>query len=228
MKWPLALLLVALPLPAFASPVVREEGVIYLSDFSDKPLRVQLEHPARAFFEPTFSRYAGTLRFPQNVELVAVTDHAYRVRGIAQQGQILGWIPPDDLEPLEPDFLANLRAAEERRRTVEALIAKKEIAIGMTPDEVQRSLGRPQKTSNRITGDGSTQVWEYISYELVPQQTTVWTPSGPAVSTTYIRVPTGTLAAHFHDGVVSEIDQSEGNLFGGKVTVVVPPLFDYW
>jgi hypothetical protein len=50
----------------------------------------------------------------QLVEVQAVSDGAYRVRGLAQQGQVLGWIEPRYLSPLKPEFLANLK---QKRRT---------------------------------------------------------------------------------------------------------------
>jgi len=57
---------------------------------------------------------------------------------------------------------------------VNELIAKNEVVPGMAQEEVRRSLGRPQKTSRSVK-DGLERVsWEYIKYELVPQQ--VWVP----------------------------------------------------
>jgi len=211
-----------------ASPIVREPEAIYLSDFSAQPIQVKLKAATMSYFRPDMQRYAGTLRFPQTVEVQAITDHACRVRGNAQQGQVLAWVPTEALEGLPPELLADLRKAEERRKVVEALIAKNEVAIGMTVEEVARSIGRPQKTTSRVNEEGEEQIWEYIRYKLVPQQTLVNTPTGPATSVLYVRVPVGTMEVRYRDGLVVALDQTEGTLVGAGSTIVVPPLNLSW
>jgi hypothetical protein len=226
---------------------VREPGAIYLFDFGLKPLRLKVLRPAPCYFDVAMTRYAGTLRFPQIVQVEALTDTVCRIRGNAQQGGVAAWIPYNELEPLPEDLLANLKKSEERRQLVEALIAKNEVAIGMTQDEVGRSLGRPQKTTKRADKEGTQQVWEFIKYDLVPQttyapgysQTVIANPGqkggtviqsggGYYPSTIYIKVPVGTLTVTFKDGLVESLDQSEGTTAGGQVSIVTPPINVYW
>jgi len=197
MKFPLAACVALLCAAgvAAAGPIIREKGAIYLSDFSAKPMKLKVLEPAPAYFDLSGDRYVGTLRSPQIVELQAISDKAYRVRGNAQQGQILGWVAPSYLQPIPEDVLEALRKSDERRKAVEALIAKNEVAIGMTPGEVELSLGKPQKKSSRASKDKALeQVWNYVKYELVPQTTNVVGPGGIAtVATTYIKTPVGRL-----------------------------------
>lgn len=237
---------------AWPGPIVREAGAIYLSDFDLEPLKLALREPAPCYFEMSARRYAGTLRFPQAVKLDAVAPNGMlRVRGNAKQGGVAAWVNPAYLEPLPPDFVANLQRAEERRREVEALIARNEVAIGMTPDEVARSLGKPQKRSSRTSRDGSSQVFEYIRYKLIPQ--TVYSPSyvesitgvrpdprarletvvvrggyGYNASTVYVKVPVGTITVTFAEGIVESIEESEGTLVGTDASIVVPPVNLVW
>ena len=237
---------------AWSGPIVREAGAIYLSDFGLEPLKLALREPAPCYFEMSAKRYAGTLRFPQAVKLDAVAPNGMlRVRGNAKQGGVAAWVDPAYLEPLPPDFVANLQRAEERRREVEALIARNEVAIGMTPDEVARSLGKPQKRSSRTSRDGSSQVFEYIRYKLIPQ--TVYSPSyvesitgvrpdprarletvvvrggyGYNASTVYVKVPVGTITVTFAEGIVESIEESEGTLVGADASIVVPPVNLVW
>jgi hypothetical protein len=229
-----------------AAPIIREPGAIYLSDFGQKPLRLRLLRPAPCYFDIGMTRYAGTLRFPQVVQAEAFADNGCRIRGNAQQGGVAAWIPYNELEPLPKDLLENLKKAEERREAVDALIARNEVAIGMTIEEVQRSLGKPQKITNRADQEGSSQLWEYIKYTLVPQTTyapgygqtilkpphkpPVVVPSGGYFPTTiYVKVPVGRLKVFFRDGIVDSLDQTEGTLYGGgQVSVVTPPLNVYW
>lgn len=245
----LAVLLSLLALEeANSSPIIREAGAIYLSDFGQKPLRVKALRAAPCYFDIGLTRYAGTLRFPQVVQIEAVADHACRIRGNAQQGGVAAWVPYNELEALPPDLVANLKKSEERRKIVEALIAKNEVAIGMTIDEVGRSLGKPQKKTNRADKDGTQQVWEFIKYQLVPQttyapgysQTVIPNPGKPGgvivtgnsgyyANTIYVKVPIGTLTVTFKDGIVESLDQSEGTTVGaGQVSIVTPPMNVYW
>jgi hypothetical protein len=237
---------------AWSGPIVREAGAIYLSDFDLEPLKLALREPAPCYFEMSAKRYAGTLRFPQAVKLDAVAPNGMlRVRGNAKQGGVAAWVDPAYLEPLPTDFVANLQRAEERRRQVEELIARNEVAIGMTPDEVARSLGKPQKRSSRTSRDGSSQVFEYIRYKLIPQ--TVYSPAyvesitgvrpdprarletvvvrggyGYNASTVYVKVPVGTITVTFAEGIVESIEESEGTLVGTDASIVVPPVNLVW
>ena len=245
-----ALLLLLVATEADAAPIVRETGAIYLSDFGQKPLRLRVLRPAPCYFDIGMTRYAGTLRFPQIVQVEAFADYGCRIRGNAQQGGVAAWIPYNEIEPLPEGLLANLKKSEERRKVVDALIARNEVAIGMTIDEVGRSLGKPQKVTNRADKRGTRQVWEFIKYALVPQTTyapgygqTIVTHPGKSKkpqavivqgggyypNTIYVKVPVGTLKVFFKDGIVDALDQTEGTLVGaGQVSVVTPPINVYW
>ena len=234
-----------------APPIVREPGAIYLSDFNVKPLSLKVLEQAPAYFDSTETRYAGTLRFPQIVQVDGLAANGLiRVRGNARQGGIVAWVEPRFLEPLPDKFAENLRKSEARRIEVEALISRNEVAIGMTPDEVGRSLGKPQKKTSRADKSGTQQIWEFVKYQLVPQTTfapvnnqsivtfqkTTNSPGGTfvqnnqglAANTVFIKVPVGTLTVTFKNDIVDSLDQSEGTTTGGQVSVVIPPLNVYW
>lgn len=237
---------------ALAGPIAREAGAIYLSDLDLPAVKIVLREAAPCYFDMAATRFAGTLRFPQTVKLDAVSpDGLLRVRGTARQGGVAAWVDPKFLEPLPAGFAQNLRAADERRRQVEALIARKEVAIGMTPEEVASSLGKPQKKSSVTGREGSSQVFEYIKYKLIPQ--TMFTPAyaqtligyapqpgekfetvimrggyGYDAATIYMKVPVGTVKVSFINGIVESIEQSEGTLAGAGASVVVPPVNVVW
>jgi len=248
---PVALVLAFACFSGAATPMIREPGAIYLADFDIKPLNLKVLEPAPAYFDATQTRYAGTLRFPQTVQVEGLNSHGLiRVRGNAQQGGIVAWVDPRSLEPLPDNFSENLRKSEARRIEVEALISRNEVAIGMTADEVGRSLGKPQKKTSRADKSGTQQIWEFIKYQLVPQTTyapvnnqtiityqkstnspggtLIQNNQGLAASTIYVKVPVGTLTVTFKDNIVDSLDQSEGTTTGGQVSVVIPPLNVYW
>ena len=237
---------------AWAGPIVREPGVVYLSDFHEKLPRFRLLAPAPSYFETSMKRYAGTLRFPQAVQLDAIAGNGLlRVRGNAQQGGVAAWIEPRYLTGLPENYLEIALRAEKRRRDVEELISRNEVAVGMSLDEVTRSLGKPQKRSSRTGREGSTQTYEYIKYKLIPQ--TVYSPAyvqsitgvrpdprtrletvtvrggyGYDASTIYVKVPIGTITVGFVNGLVETVEQSEGTLTGANASIVVPPVELGW
>jgi hypothetical protein len=210
-------------------PVVREKGAIYLQDILSKPVKLDVAAEAPIYFDSDMGRYLGVLKKGQLVELQAVTDTVFRVKGMAQQGQVAGWVDPKYLGALKPDFLTNLKKAAQRQEDVKALIARKEIAINMTPEEVIASLGKAGKTTTRVDASGEQQVWEYISYEEVPQETTGYDRFGHVVaSTIYIKVPSGKISVVFENNVVTSIEQSEGNLAkDSQVKILTTPIDVY-
>jgi hypothetical protein len=185
------------------------------------------------------------LRFPQAVQLDAISsDGLLRVRGNAQQGGVAAWIEPLYVAGLPENYLEIAVRAEQRRREVEDLIARKKVAVGMTLEEVTRSLGKPQKRSSK-TGR------EYVKYKLIPQ--TVYTPSyvqsltgsrpdpraklervvvrggyGYDASVVYLKVPVGTTTVGFVNGLVETVEESEGTLTGANASIVVPPIDLVW
>jgi len=237
---------------AACGPIVREPGAIYLSDFHEKLPRFRLLAPAPCYFEADMRRSAGILRFPQAVQLDAISVQGMlRVRGNAKQGGVAAWIEPRFVTGLPENYLEIATRAEQRRREVEELIARNEVAIGMSLDEVTRSLGKPQKRSSRTGREGSTQTYEYIRYKLIPQ--TVYSPSyvqsitgvrpdprarletvvvrggyGYDASTLYVKVPVGTMTVGFVNGLVETVEESEGTLSGANATIVVPPVNLVW
>jgi hypothetical protein len=248
--YPILLILAFACFADASAPIVREPGAIYLSDFGIKPLRLKLLTAAPAYFDTAQTRYAGTLRFPQVVQVEGLDARGLvRVRGNAQQGGIVAWVSPQFLEPLPERFAENLRRSEARRQQVEALIARNEVAIGMTVEEVGRSLGKPQKKTSRADQSGTQQIWEFIKYQLIPQTTyapvssqsvltfdktkhspggaLVQSSQGIAANTIYIKVPVGTLTVTFKNNIVEALDQSEGTTTGGQVSVVIPPMNVY-
>jgi len=226
-KWLFLFFLVTLACRATAElSVFREPGAAYLADLFDEPLRLKVLQNAPIYFDAPMTRNLGVLGEGQSVEVQAVLDDNLRVVGKARQGQVSGWLPASYLEPLDADFISKLKQAALRKTQIDALIEKNEVAMGMTAEEVTKSLGKPPRTKQRQDADGTAEVWDYIRYERVPQQTTGYDTSGRYVTTTiYVKVPSGKLSVSFEDGLVSAVEQSEGTLQpGNKITIVVPPI----
>ena len=146
------------------------------------------------------------------------------MRGLAQQGQVAGWVDPKFLNPLKKDFLDNLKQNAARLKDVQALIAKNEVAINMTPEEVVMALGKPSKKSSRVDAKGREDVWEFVRYVRVPQETTGQDRFGNLVrSVVYVKVPAGKVSVTFSNNLVSSLEQSEGVADAGRISVVTAP-----
>lgn len=208
-----------------ASLLPRERGAIYLEDLGLAPVKLDVLPDAHAYFDIHLTRYLGTLRRPQKVEVLAVADHALRVRGNAQQGQVAGWVKMGAVGPVDEGFIGSLKAAAKRQAEVNKLIEAKEVAVGMVADEVVRSVGRPERKWSRADARGRVDVWEYITYKLLPQTRMVFDQwNRPYNETVYVKVPDGRMAVEFQDGVVSSVEKSEGTLIERGATTMVPPI----
>ncbi|WP_395738305.1 hypothetical protein [Prosthecobacter sp.] len=201
-----------------------EPGTFALEGMTPKPiiLKVQLEAPVY----PT-SKLQGALgSFAPGtvVTLLAMSDTAYRVRGRARHGDVAGWVRMADMLSADPNLNANLKKLYERTKMVDDLIQHKQVALGMTREEVQSSMGKPSRKSSKVTAAGKEERVEYAIYDQVPQTSTGVNAFGQIVQTVvYVRVEVGTLSISFKDNVVAEIEESKGNPLGGGGARTVPP-----
>ena len=209
----------------------REKGAIYLEDFFEQPYRLRVLADAPIYFNADLARFLGTLTHGRLVELQAVNDKEglLRVKGLAQQGQVVGWVEARYLSALDPAFVTGLRRSVERRRLVQALAASGEVALGMTMDEVVSSLGTPTKKASHADAQGLAETWEYIHYVTVPRQVAGYDGFGRLVSSVvYEKVANGRFSVSFGGGLVTAIDRSEANLASGTaaapVQSVPPPI----
>lgn len=223
-----------IPDPAAAAPrkkreksaLAREPDAIYLEDFTDSRVKLTVKGEPPIYKSTLRQDALGLLKKNREVELVAMTDTQYRVRGEAQHGTVVGWVLPSELTSLDKDFVANLRELYDRQKLVEELIEAGEIALGMTIDEVGESLGRPSRKSSRLDKGGRMDIYEYITYKRIPQYRYVTGQDGQLYQETYyIKVESGKLTVSFKDQVADSIEETEGEpIGGGKVRIISPPV----
>lgn len=234
----LALAVFCLTLPAQAqlkraerkSLLDSDPTVVYLDQTLPKPIELKVIKEAPVFSDKEGKVRLGVLKAGQTVPLEAITERNYRVRGQGTRDGIAGWVAPWAFSSNDPEFVAHLRELYDRQIQVQKLIAEKQVAIGMTMDEVGLSLGKPTKTEIRKTATGQSGRWEFIEYEDVKNYITeIDRNTGVAyrrlVSVT--RVETGKTAVEFKDDVVTAIEERQNN-DGGDVRVIVPPLVYRW
>lgn len=209
-----------------ANGLPREAGAIYLEDLAIKPVRLTVIGEAPVYGQLINGRYLGMLRRGSNTDLVAIADGFLRVRGTAQQGGVVGWVPANSLTPLKPEFIESVKKNAARKADVDALIARGEVALNMTHEEVTTALGRPQKKTSKLDAKGRQDVWEFIRFARIPQETQGFDPQGrPVVTTVFVKVPAGKLSVSFENNLVTALEQSEGNTdVPGPIRLVPAPV----
>lgn len=212
------------------SMIPPEPGTINVEDMLAKPVMLKVLQEAPVYTRSTLDQAIGSMAPGTVVKLVGLSDHAYRVRGRARHGDVAGWVRIGDLLSPDPDLVPNLKKLHARQTQVEEMIASKQVALGMTGEEVQASLGKPARRSTKINAGGREEKLEYVIYERVPQYTTGLDPYGrPVQSVVYLKVETGNLAVTLKDDVVESIEETKGNpLGGGGVKIVPGPIFFNW
>jgi hypothetical protein len=229
-------LVCALTITAAAKPERRsllnsEPDVIYLVDILEEPIKLKVIKEAPVFSDREGKHRLGFLKANQTVELEGMTEKAYRVRGMGRTNNgIAGWVGPHAFSHPQEDFVAKLRQLYERQIAVNVIIAEKGVAIGMTLAEVEKSRGKPTKTSVRRTAKGEAGSWEYIDFDEVKHYITRVDPlSGqPFRQFSHItREETGKTLVEFEDGLVTALQEDE-NSGPGNVRIIVPPLVFGW
>lgn len=208
------------------SRLAKEEGAIYLEGMFDGEVGIHVTQAAPLYANLNGDRWLGNLIPNQKAVLLAVHDRAYRVRAQAKQGQVSGWVSKSAVEGLPEDFEDTLGLIYERYLVISKLIEQRQVALGMTANEIIASIGPPDMRSSRIFDGGRTDVFEFISYQRVSQTVMTMDPFGhlvPVVQT--VEVEAGRVVIEFENDVVTSISESDGLNFANSMpNVIVPPL----
>jgi hypothetical protein len=205
--------------------------VVYLTQLYDKPILLTVAKAMPVFSDKNGKVRAGTLAAGQKVPVEAITERAYRVRGKGARHDLAGWVSPLAFTSDDPDFVNNFKKLYDRQMAVQKLIAERQAALGMTPDEVSQALGKPTKTTVRKTAKGESGSWEFIEYKVINHYTT---EIDRLTGQVYRRFAYATqeekskTVVEFTDGVVSALEESENNQRGANVRIVVPPIVFGW
>ena len=142
-----------------------DPNVVYLSEHIDRRIELLVAKPAKAYATKEGKRRLGVYPVNTKVELIAITDKAYRVKGKASHAGVTGWVDPNLLASKDKDFIANLKKLYERQIVVKQLITDNEVAIGMTLDEVKQSIGEPTESEVKQTRQGESGTWAFVVTE---------------------------------------------------------------
>jgi hypothetical protein len=215
-------------LPPRQSSLLAEPGAINLEGIKGASnVRLTVAQDGYIYYHAIMDRVLGTMKAGTPVTLIAMSETAYRVRGRAAHGETAGWMPIAALQSPDPQLAEKLKALYTRQQQISELTANRQVALGMTSEEVQQSLGKPTRRNTRIAIIGREERLEYAIFESVPQVMTGRDQYGQLVqSVVYIKVETGTLTLHLKNGVVDTIEETKGTPLGGRGIKIVPaPIF---
>jgi hypothetical protein len=188
-----------------------EPGVLSLPGNVPEAVTAVIKAPTTVFTQRNFQTVAGYLAPGQTVEILGVANDGYILRGSYRNNTITGWIHPQDLPTgFDPRIFDAAKKTQEHRDAIAAAIANKTVVPGMTPDEVQQAVGRPEQTATKTDAGGSTVTWIFTTYKEEPQYSYALDGYGRAVlQTYYVKIPIGQMIVGFGNGVVVTIDQHQ-------------------
>jgi len=231
-----SLLLIATLLPPISaaprkSLLDTDPDVIYINEHLDRTIHLMVAKPAEVFSTKNGGRKLGTFPVNSKVELLAIAGgNAYRVKGKAKNNMVSGWVSPKLLASKDKNFIANLKQLYDRQMTVKELIASHDVAIGMTLDEIKKSLGEPTKTEVKQTRKGDSGQWDYIiAIEEKHYRTVVDSRTGQRYRqlshvTTEEKERT---TVEFENNVITAVTRKKNN-GPGKVRIIPVPVIFGW
>jgi hypothetical protein len=216
--------------PDHKTLIDRDPDVVHLAEHVKNPIELRVIKDATVFSDKNGKTKLGVLVADQTVVLEAMTDRAYRVRGKGEKNGIAGWVGPQFFASKDPEFVANLKKLHKRQIEVQVLIDEKQLAIGMTPEEVEKSRGTPTKTQVRKTEKGESGRWEYVEVELISHYSYARDPYSGQVYRTFTHTTEeekNKTVVEFENGVVASLEESEQRR-NSPVKIVLPPVVFLW
>ncbi len=204
LKWLIAAVAVAMAAPAGGELA----EVIDLADANLPALELTVvaRAPVAAVLDQPSER--GYLTPGRRVRVLRWSAERYYVASGSAFGAIEGWVSAAALTPAPADWLAAVRAKVARVRRNRELIARHEVVVGMTREEVRASLGEPQRRSEVRTGAAGDEEWVYREERYVPQYRREPGPEGGArQSVTYVKVPRSERRIRFSRGEVAAVEE---------------------
>lgn len=231
MKTRLLVAALLLPFWAVAQTLNTDPNVVYVDEISENPIQLKVVKEGTVFSTKKGGRKRGVLQIGSMIDLVGFTENAYKIKGKRTNGDgVSGWVSPLALTTNDQDFVKKFKAIYERQMIVKELIENKEVALGMTEDEVYQSYGNPTKTRVRRTKESVTMTWEFVEYEIENHYSTY---RDPATGATYRQLSHTTkeevsnTTVEFENGIVSAVEESEDHGKARRRTVA-SPMVVFW
>jgi hypothetical protein len=203
---------------------IRYPEVLYLDEPGQPPLKLKtLERTPITFSRDARSTMAYLAK-GRTVTVVGFGDAMHYVSTQIATGPARGWVDAAALETPPQELLEKLKKRRDRLLAHREVIARHEVASGMTPDEVLASLGKPERKVRVRSAEGEEEQWLYVTYQYLPQYTQYFDDKGQARQLVYYkRVPSSHKVITFRGGEVAEAADDETRQPAPPGVIVLPP-----
>ncbi|MEM1059542.1 MAG: hypothetical protein AAGK14_09865 [Verrucomicrobiota bacterium] len=202
---------------------LKEKGVLYFDDNLPSPLDVTMAKAAYLHADRSLNTPRIALAKDHPVRLVGMAPEGFYIRGTSTGGRPAeGWVGADVIA-VDPQILEQAQAQQQQRDRIKEAIAAKQVIEGMTLDDVQAALGKPETISFRQENGQRIDTWRYITYERVPETQTSVNSFGQLVNrTVYVRRAVGTLTVDFREGIVRGLERHTQTNIRGRPNPTIP------
>lgn len=204
---------------------IRYADVVYLDDIKAPPLQLKVLTRSPLTFSRDSSSLLGHVAAGQVVNVLAIGTGQYYIATRIATGPARGWMQASACEAPKEEVMADINQRRDRAVKHKELIERHEVAIGMSPEEVRASLGKPDKTTRTVMAEDKEEVWSYVTYRYLPQYNTFRDKYGQWQQTViYQRQPIGHKTIVFRNGQVFLVEDHEEKRPQPPVTTIVPPV----
>jgi hypothetical protein len=230
MKRPVLIILSCIVASAATLPAaeIRYEDVIYLDQVHAKPLPLKVLRDAKLTVSRDQSTLLAYLEAGQTVWLLGFSDTRYYAETIIPSGKARGWVNIEAVERIPDEVRAEIEQLVRAAKRTKELIAKKQIEVGMSKEQVQAALGKPDERSRTVGEDRVEEQWTYRTYKSVPQRDYYYVDGKMFERAYYTKVLAGGKTVTFrNDEVVSIQDEDKAPQLPAHPVIVAPPPMIY-
>lgn len=217
--------------PSFKG-INNDPNVIYVEDISEDIITFKVAHERPVYLSKNGNRAIGRLKVGSLCQLIGFDDRAFYIKGEAIHSNVTGWVTPYALEKVDEEFVSDIKKVYDRELLIRELIAQKEVAFGMTPNEVELILGEPTKTKIRRTAKGSNGTYEYLETSEQKHYTNSIDPISGQIFRIFSHTTTEIskrILIEFTDNAVSAIENEKDNSTKRRKTkIVTSPIYIDW
>jgi|GEM_PF-2132132 len=214
-----ALLLgLVLPTPAEAPPQDRKIVDFQLFAGTNESFTLTPKAALPLYDTRAARRVLATLPADQPLTVLAMDQFGLQVRGSAKNGPVTGWISQKSV--LDDQQRQTLAALFARQTLIEALVARKQAAIGMNFAELTRVLGPATSHNILAEGSGRTETASWVKTQKVDLNDTL--DLGTNSSLLKVDVEVGRITVELDQGVARSINLNLEGLAPEIPTIPAP------
>ncbi len=165
-----ALLLSPLIVPQTQASLKDPEALYFDELPGFKPIELTVEKITAVYANRNRNGHLKNFVKGEKVRLIAYDEKTFLVENL--KTDYSGWVPAENLSKIDPAVISSAMAQAEEQKKYQAAIEDHQVLAGMTLEQVQASLGKPDEAAFRTDSNGRTDVWSYIEYKTIYREQT--------------------------------------------------------